>query len=74
MLKGKIYNILSQYFEEYLFGFDQEHFQMSIFSGNVNLTNLIVKPDKITEIFKQNNLPIALRAGLISRLNIKVLK
>ena len=45
---------------------------MSILSGNINLTNVNVRPDKITEIFEKANLPIALRAGLITKLNIKV--
>jgi hypothetical protein len=72
MLKGKIYDKLKQYFEDYLFGFDQNHLQMSLLTGNINLNNVNIKPDKINKMFQEKSLPIALKAGLISKLNIKV--
>ena len=53
MLKAKIYDKLKHYFEEYLFGFDKNQLQMSILSGNINLTNVNIKPDKINEIFEE---------------------
>jgi len=45
---------------------------MSLLSGNVNLNNVNIRPDKVNEIFKKSDLPIALKAGLISKLSIKV--
>ena len=45
---------------------------MSLLLGNINLDNVNLKPDKVNEIFKKKNLPIALKAGLISKINIKV--
>ena len=46
---------------------------MSLLKGSIDMHNLNIKPDKINEIFVKSNLPIALKAGLISKLNIKVL-
>lgn len=36
------------------------------------MNNVNIRPDKVNEIFKKKNLPIALKAGLISKLNVKV--
>lgn len=72
MLKSKIYQKCKKYFEEYLFGFDQENLDLSILRGNINLTDVNIRPDKINEIFKSKNMPIALKAGLISKLSVKV--
>ena len=72
MIKGKIYEKCRQYFEDYLFGFDQDHMQMSLLTGHINLNNVNIKPDKINEIFGQANLPITLKAGLISKLSVDV--
>lgn len=38
------------------------------------MNNLNIKPDKVNETFRKNNLPIALKAGLISKLNAKVIR
>jgi hypothetical protein len=45
---------------------------MSILTGNINLNNVNIRPDKINLLFEKKSLPIALKAGLISKLNIKV--
>jgi hypothetical protein len=72
MIKGKIFAKFKKYFEEYLFGFDQNQLQLSFLTGNVNLNNVNIRPDKVNELFAKKNLPIALKAGLISKLNMKV--
>ena len=72
MLKGKIYEKCKKYFEDYLFGFDQDNMQMSLLSGHIDLKNVNVRPDKINETFAKQNLPIALKAGLISKLSVDV--
>lgn len=68
MLKGKIFKKCQKYFDEYLFGFDANDLHMSILKGNINLTNVNIKPDKMNEIFNNSNMPIALKAGMISKL------
>ena len=72
MIKGKIFEKCRKYFEDYLFGFDQNHMEMSLLTGHINLKNVNIKPDKINEIFAQANMPIALKAGIISKLSIDV--
>jgi hypothetical protein len=72
MLKNKIFEKCKKYFEDYLFGFDEDHMEMSLLSGHINLNNVNVRPDKINEAFAKSNLPIALKAGLISKLSIDV--
>lgn len=72
MLKNKIFEKCKKYFEDYLFGFDEDHMQMSLLSGHIDLNNVNVKPDKINEAFAKQNIPIALKAGLISKLSIDV--
>lgn len=53
MIKGKIFEKYKKYFEDYLFGFDPDHMEMSLLRGNINLTNVNIKPDKVNEIFAQ---------------------
>jgi hypothetical protein len=53
MLKNKIFEKCRQYFEDYLFGFDQDHMEMSLLTGNINLTNVNIRPDKINAILEQ---------------------
>lgn len=72
MLKDKIFEKYKHYFEDYLFGFDQNHMQMSLLSGKIDLNNVNIKPDKINQMFEKQNMPIALKAGLISKLSISV--
>ena len=55
-----------------MFGFDQDHIQMSLLTGHIDLNNVNIKPDKVNEIFAQANMPIALKAGLISKLSVDV--
>ena len=72
MLEGRIFEKYNKYFEDYLFGFDQNHMKMSLLKGSINLNNVNIKPNKINEMFAQQNMPIALKAGLISKLSINV--
>ena len=72
MLKSKIFEKFQHYFEDYLFGFDKNQLQMSLLKGSIDMKNLNIKPDKLNEDFAKGGLPIALKAGLISKLTIKV--
>lgn len=45
---------------------------MKLLTGNVDLNNVNIRPDKINELFNKANLPIALKAGMVSKLSIKV--
>jgi hypothetical protein len=45
---------------------------MSLLKGNIDLKDVNINPEKVNELFAKQDLPIALKAGLISKLNIKV--
>jgi len=51
MIKGKIFEKCKKYFEEYLFGFSKDQLKTSILSGNINLHNVNIRPDKVNELF-----------------------
>ena len=53
MIKGKIFEKCRKYFEDYLFGFDQDHMDMSLLTGHINLNNVNVRPDKLNAQFAQ---------------------
>ena len=70
-LKNKIVNKLTPILEEYFLKFDGDQFDFSL-AGLVEIKNLIVRPDKINEIFNKQRAPICLKAGLIALVRIKV--
>jgi hypothetical protein len=63
--------VLQPVLEEYFLKFDGDQFDFSL-SGKVEIKNLIVKPDKINEIFNKAKAPISLKAGLIALVKIQV--
>ena len=63
--------MLQPVLEEYFLKFDGDQFDFSL-SGKVEIKNLIVKPDKINEIFNKAKAPISLKAGLIALVKIQV--
>lgn len=72
LFKGLVVQKLESKLKEYLFVFDKDHIDTSFLMGQTNLTNVLVKPDKINKIFEEANLPIALKAGMISKLSLSV--
>ncbi len=72
MLRHKVYSKIKDYFEDYLFGFNKNQFEVSLFSGNVSLNNVNIRPDKINEIFEEQKAPFSLKAGMIGSLNFKM--
>ena len=70
MLKRRVYNALKAKLSEFLYGFTEDTIEIGILSGKIKLKNLIVRPNKVNEIFKKGNVPIALKAGLISKISI----
>ena len=70
MLKRRVYNALKAKLSEFLYGFTEDTIEIGILSGKIELKNLSVRPNKVNEIFKKGNVPIALKAGLISKISI----
>ena len=74
MLKRQLYGKLKDKLGEFLFGFDELQLDVGFFGGNIHLKDLIFRPKKINEIFEKKNLPFALKAGMIAKADIKVMK
>ena len=72
LFKGLIVDKLKSTLKDYLFVFDKTNIDTSFLLGDTQLTNLLVKPDKINEMFNEMRLPITLKAGMISKLGLKV--
>ena len=72
MFKRKIYDGLKTKLSEFLYGFSEDKIEIGILSGKIELKNLIVKPNKVNEIFKKGNVPLSMKAGLISHISIQV--
>lgn len=72
LFKGLLVDKLKSSLKDYLFVFDNNNIDTSFLLGQTTLTNVLVKPDKINEIFREQNLPITLKAGMISKLGLKV--
>ena len=47
-----------------------EYYQSLI--GNINLTNVNLRPDKVNQILQSLTIPFSLRAGTITHLDLKV--
>ena len=72
MLKRRLYEKLKDKLGELLFGFDEQQLDVGFFGGDIMLKDLIFRPKKINEIFEKQNLPFALKAGMIAKMDIKV--
>lgn len=77
MFEGIIGSLLTKYLGEYIEGISSESLKLSIWSGDVKLTNLVrvfsiikqLKPDAL----KALNLPIEIKAGFVGNLTLKVI-
>ena len=72
MIKRKVYAALKDTLTQFVFGFNEEKLEASLFSGKIELRDLIIKPNAVNEIFSKANMPIRLKAGMIAHIEIKV--
>jgi hypothetical protein len=73
MLKKKILDNIQSVLDEWLLGFNNDDFMVSIFSSEkINLKNAIINPDRVNKELKEKNIPFRLKAGLIGRISVKV--
>ena len=71
-LSGRLFDQVGEYLQEYLFGFDREQLSCSVLSGNVVLEKVNLRPDKLSEVMAAVGLPFMLKAGMISRFELKL--
>jgi hypothetical protein len=55
-----------------LYGFDENKLDVGYFSGLIKLNDLIFRPDTVNKMLEKQNFPFQLKAGIISKVNVKV--
>ncbi|KAL0830292.1 hypothetical protein ABMA28_002492 [Loxostege sticticalis] len=68
MFEGAVAGILNRLLGKYVQDLDTENLNVGIFSGNVNLTDLKLKPEALYEL----DLPIDVKIGTIGRINLTI--
>jgi hypothetical protein len=59
---------LNKYLGRYVSGLDAESLKISVWKGDVELRNLLLKPEALAGL----NLPITVKSGLLGKLTLKV--
>lgn len=70
MFEAQAAYYLNKYLGKYVDGVDPKSLRISVWAGNVVLTNLRIRPEALEEL----NLPITVKAGLLGTLRLKVRK
>lgn len=68
MFEGLIVDLLNNYLGRYIQNLDPDDLRVGIFSGNVELTNLQLRPEALFEL----DLPIEVKAGCIGRICLEI--
>ncbi|KAH9636273.1 hypothetical protein HF086_009469 [Spodoptera exigua] len=68
MFEGAVAGILNRLLGKYVQDLDTENLNVGIFSGNVNLTDLKLKPEALYEL----DLPIDVKIGTIGRIALQI--
>ena len=68
MFEGQLAYYLNRYLGSYVYGLDPQSLKVSVFSGDVVLNNLQLKPSALADL----NLPLSVKSGLLGRLTLKV--
>ncbi|KAK3249746.1 hypothetical protein CYMTET_40840 [Cymbomonas tetramitiformis] len=68
MFEQQVSELLRKYLGDYVRGLDREALRISVWKGDVVLTNLQLKPDALNAL----KLPVVVRAGLLGSLRLKV--
>lgn len=68
MFEAQLAYYLDRYLGQYVYGLDAKALKVSVFSGDVVLTNLKLKPSALADL----KLPINVKAGLLGSLKLKV--
>lgn len=68
MFEAQVAFYLNKYLGRYVAGIDTESLKISVWKGDVELRNLVLKPEALAGI----NLPITVKSGLLGKLTLKV--
>jgi vacuolar protein sorting-associated protein 13A/C len=67
MFEAQVAFYLNQYLGRYVSGLDAESLKISVWKGDVELRNLLLKPEALAGL----NLPITVKSGLLGKLTLK---
>lgn len=70
MIKNQLYPYIEKYISEYLHGFTQEQLRVGVVSGIIQLDNIMLRCDKLNDKLDELDVPIWIKAGLISKIKI----
>ncbi|XP_070568681.1 intermembrane lipid transfer protein VPS13A-like isoform X2 [Ptychodera flava] len=68
VLESIVVNLLNTYLGKYIENLDSNNLEIGIFKGNVELTNLKLKPEALFEL----NLPIEVKAGHVEKISLAI--
>eukprot|EP01025_Chloroclados_australasicus_P001122 TRINITY_DN10334_c0_g1_i3.p2 TRINITY_DN10334_c0_g1~~TRINITY_DN10334_c0_g1_i3.p2 ORF type:complete len:160 (-),score=29.58 TRINITY_DN10334_c0_g1_i3:47-478(-) len=68
MFEAQVAYYLNRYLGQYVQGLDPESLKISVWSGNVTLRNLKLKPEALADL----NLPVTVKSGMLGKLDLKV--
>lgn len=68
MIKGKLDKVLSKYFTNY----HKSNLKLGLLSGKINLNNLYFNIEEINKELSAADLPISMKYGLLSNLDIDI--
>lgn len=68
MFEAQVLGLLQRYLGKYVYGLDAESLRISVWRGDVELSNLRLKPEALDEL----NLPVTVKSGLLGQLRLKV--
>eukprot|EP00397_Hematodinium_sp_SG-2012_P000589 GEMP01000590.1.p1 GENE.GEMP01000590.1~~GEMP01000590.1.p1 ORF type:complete len:1717 (-),score=390.22 GEMP01000590.1:1441-6591(-) len=72
MLEGTIADFLQSYAAKFFVGFSKEQISLALFTGTVTFNDLILLPSAVNTTFFNVDLPLVLKAGIIRKVQIKV--
>uniref|UniRef100_A0A2N9GNL4 Chorein N-terminal domain-containing protein n=1 Tax=Fagus sylvatica TaxID=28930 RepID=A0A2N9GNL4_FAGSY len=68
MLEDQVANLLQSYLGNYVRGLNKEALKISVWQGNVELTNMQLKPEALNAL----KLPVKVKAGFLGSVKLKV--
>ena len=70
MIKNQLYPYIEKYFNELLYGFRKEQFDIGVMNGNIKFEKLNLRPDGVNKILDDKNYPFWLKFGIINKIYI----
>jgi hypothetical protein len=70
MIKNQLYPYIEKYFNEYLWGFTKEQFNVGVMNGTILLEKINLRSDKVNEKLDSQDIPLWLKAGVVRMIKV----